>query len=413
MRMGVKDAIERLERRRPSVIDLTLERVLECSRLLNHPERDFKSIHIAGTNGKGSTAAFLSEILIRKGLSVGLLTSPHLVDVRERIKINGVDISGEEFAGKLALIEEIEREGGVRPLTYFEVVTMVAFKYFSDMKVDWAVVEVGMGGRLDSTNIIVPKVSIITRVSYDHQRWLGRTLRDITREKCGIIKRDVPVVTTRQVAEVMDVIKAAAECAGSPLIVAEPLDSSVKLGLSGGHQRENAALAVEAFKLVEGISFREWNMPSYIGEALLKTRWPGRMQVVSERPLVILDGAHNPDGVKALARHLNETYPNYKKRFIVGIMADKDFRSMIGTLSNIADELAFVPVANDRSSSPQELKDIACSLSARKVSIFRSLSEAVSIMVKDTEKDDLICITGSLYLAGEYLKKQNLDCKTD
>ena len=330
-------------------INLGLERITCLLEQLKNPHEQFKSIHIAGTNGKGSTAAMAASILKEAGYKVGLYTSPHLFDYTERIKINGKDISRKDFAEGLRLIEKIssnprlppkadpppEEKCGVANLspTVFEVLTALAFRYFAQKKVDYAVVEVGLGGRLDATNVLIPEVSVITNIDLEHTEILGKTLAKISAEKAAIIKPGVPVVTAEHKQEALKVIKKIGKNNSSLSILVTRYPLSVTGKLLGAHQKLNAACAVAAIRLARIKVSR-----SAIKNGLRKTAWPGRFQIISKKPLIIVDGAHNPAGVKSLRVTIREQFPD-KFTVIFGCQKTKDFKKMLREIKPVAARL--------------------------------------------------------------------------
>lgn len=378
-------------------IKLGLERILTLCDVLGNPEKKFPSIIVAGTNGKGSTCAFLESILRRNGMKVGLYTSPHLIDVKERIQINRGLISEDDFTKTCKDLESVIKPNQ-RP-TYFEFLTGIAFKYFADQKIDIAVLEVGLGGRFDSTNVLTPVVSVITRIGMDHQKYLGDTIEKIAFEKAGIIKKGVPVVTIDQKQEAMDVIRRVADENESMLHVVSPNEIRWPLGLLGRHQLENAALAFRAAEIVNPAI-------ANIKEALLDTKWPGRLEVVSKDPLVVLDGAHNPNGAESLAKFLKENYKDRRKIIMLGIMSDKDIDGIIKPLISVADEFVLTRPVGERSASCNELNEKLKHWNAetfKPVSAIEPVSLAIKSTLKSMPKDSVLIITGSLYTIGESL----------
>ncbi|MGQ9587078.1 MAG: bifunctional folylpolyglutamate synthase/dihydrofolate synthase [Thermoplasmata archaeon] len=340
-------------------IKLGLENISEFLSRIGNPERDFKSVHVTGTNGKGSVCAFTAEILRAHGMKVGLYTSPHLVDFRERIKIDGREIPeedvvrlGDELRGPM---EEMASEGREKQLTFFEFTTGLAFRYFSEKKVDIAVAEVGMGGRLDATNVLMPEVAAITRIGLEHTDYLGSTIPDIAREKAGIVKRGVPVVTCERSPEALSVIEntcrkkdAALRRIGKDFKasgVGQTLNgtrfdydgvrrlSGLRTRLLGAHQAENAATAIA---VVEDLSEKGMHVSDgEIRRGLRNAVWPGRLDVISTDPLIILDGSHNPDGVATTVRVL-EGLGVTPLTFVLGCMDDKDARGIVKALGPAA-----------------------------------------------------------------------------
>jgi dihydrofolate synthase/folylpolyglutamate synthase len=369
----------------------------EACHLFGNPSLAFPTIHIAGTNGKGSTATFLSSILMHNGYRVGLFTSPHLLDIRERIQINRQMISPEEFTRLTDKIREtLPNE---RALSYFEFLTLMAFLYFQENKVDIAIIETGLGGRLDATNVIQPQVVIITPIAFDHKRHLGHTLADIAKEKCGIIKRGVPTVLAEQTPEVMEVIRRWCDDLGSPLCIASPDEISQPLGLAGRHQKQNAACAVEAANLLPHTLFDI----KVIDEALLDTHWMGRLEVVHEVPRVILDGAHNPAGAKVLADYISEQFKKDQTILMLGILADKDIKGICRHLIPRVKEVICVRAPSERGASPKDLAAVARSFGVN-VHIEDEIHTALGKWLKKLKGNENLVITGSLTVVGEAKK---------
>ncbi|MCU0571464.1 MAG: bifunctional folylpolyglutamate synthase/dihydrofolate synthase [Syntrophobacteraceae bacterium] len=389
------------------------ERILER---LGNPERRLRCIHVGGTNGKGSTAAMLSSVLRAHGLRVGLYTSPHLVRFTERFRVD------EREADVERILEVFERVRSVlddsEPPTFFEMVTAMAFQYFLEEQVDWAVIEVGMGGRLDATNVIRPEVSIITNVSYDHQEFLGNSLAAIAREKAGIIKEEVPLVTGARQPVVKGILKATCFshhapvfCLGSQFRVRRNPDGtfqyhgikrkwrSLELNLKGAHQFQNAALALAALEVVK----EENAVPldaEVIREALLDVRWPCRLEVLQESPLVILDGAHNPHGAESLRDALKSCFDYEKLHLVLGIMADKDTRGILRRLLPLAETAIFTKPRYARAEKPETLKRLARPY-VQKHYVIPDPAAAIAEARAMASPNDAICIAGSLYFAGE------------
>ncbi len=392
--MSYKNTIDYLESLRPKGFHMELGPLQEVCSLMKVPQDAYPSIHVGGTNGKGSTAAFLVDILKHNGYKVGLFTSPHLIDLRERIQINRKMISEKEMT---SIIDDIKKVlPDEKMLSYFEILALASFVHFKKQKVDIAVFETGLGGRLDATNVINPKVSILTPISYDHMNHLGKTLPDIAKEKCGIIKRGVPTVTAFQVPEVMDVIKRACDDAGSPLCIATPDEINEPLGLAGEHQRQNAACAVEAAHLLSSTGIAIENMD----DALAKTTWPGRLETVFTKPNVILDAAHNVAGAESLASYVRANIPKEKAVLILGVLADKDLPGIVRPLAPLFREIICVRAPSDRAASPKDLAAAARS-SGAKINIAEKTSEAIKKLTKSMGKDETLVISGSLTVIGE------------
>ncbi len=381
-------------------INLGLDRINYLLDRLDNPHLKFKSIHIAGTNGKGSTAVMIASILKEAGYKVGLYTSPHLFDYTERIKINGKDISHKDFEAGLKLARKIANpplplgEGGgvrrkrgegsdLRP-TVFEALTAVAFWYFAKKKVDYAVVEVGMGGRLDATNVITPLVSVITNIELEHTKILGKTLAKIAAEKAAIIKPGVPSVTAEWKREALEVIRREAKKKESLLIQVSRKSKVENRSLIGQHQTTNAACAIAAIRLA-GIRMKK----QAISAGLRKVKWPARFQIVSNKPLIIVDGAHNPAGCRTLASAVKKLYPGQRFTIIFGCQSDKDFNRMLKTLRPIAKNIIIT-----QSSHP----------AARR-------APRISTALQQWDKKSSLLIVGSLFLAADALKILDADLK--
>lgn len=380
-----------------------LERVLEALDRLDHPERAFKSVHIAGTNGKGSTAVFIEAILRKSGLKVGLYTSPHLVDVRERISIDRNPIS-EEDAGmmyKMVMDKCHDLE-----LTYFELLTIMAFLCFREAGVDFAVVETGLGGRLDATNIISPEVSVLTKISLDHEDLLGSDISSIAQEKCGIIKKGIPVVSSPQVEVVAKVIKETAEKMDAPLFFAKELPPDIgKISLKGTYQLENAATAVLAARTLESRGYINKIPPSPFQDVV----WRGRLERLYYLPEIIVDGAHNPDACLSLAKYISEEFPFREKIIVFGAMRDKNIREMISILSNLTNHWILFDLGGERAASPREIARLG---SLTNFCTASSEEEAIGKAADFGFKNPLILVTGSLYLVGRFIKwkMERRDC---
>lgn len=409
-----RDFLAHLSGLKEGVVVPGLERMLKACELLGNPERQFKSIHIAGTNGKGSTAAFLEAIIRKSGYRTGLFTSPHLIDVRERIQINR-ELMPEDDAGRIYK-QVMDACGDIR-LTYFELLTVIAFVYFAENKVDFAVLETGMGGRLDATNVVRPILSIITPISIDHTNFLGSDIASIAREKCGIIKEGVPVVSSEQEIDVVEVITSTlqaisrrhceTENRGNPVYVTwSRLDCFASLAVPG-YQVQNASLALCAARKMKELGYK-----IDADCSLADVVWPGRLQKISDDPEIIVDGAHNVAGCRALVRYLEEAYPDRKKVFIFGAMKDKDIKGMVEILSQTADRWVAFDIGTERSSALSELMKVIeesigvgdMALECCKVVLADNEDDAICAALRFNLKNPLIVVTGSLYLAGRYLR---------
>ncbi|MBI2930045.1 MAG: bifunctional folylpolyglutamate synthase/dihydrofolate synthase [Planctomycetes bacterium] len=357
-----------------------VRRMRRFVKALGHPERAFRSVHIAGTKGKGSTAIMTDTLLRAHGLRTGLYTSPHLVDLLERIQVDGRPVSRSEFVAAVnAMRGPIER---LRP-TFFEIMTAAAFVIFKKRRVDCAVLEVGLGGRLDATNVVEPAACAITRIDYDHTDKLGTTLAAIAGEKAGILKRGVPVVTSETRATPLGVIARHARRMRAPLTRARTTDAP-RLNVLGEHQRENAAVAIELARHVTPLDRRK------TASALRSVRLPGRLDRV--RPGWIIDSAHNPFAMRATAAAL----PRARRRIVIfGASKDKDWRAMLRALR--ADLWILTRADNPRAAAPAELARHA---KGRAIPI-GSVERALALARKIARKGDLVLVTGSFYVAGE------------
>jgi dihydrofolate synthase / folylpolyglutamate synthase len=408
------ETLERIYNLRGGVIDLRLDRMDQALALFEHPERQFPSFHIAGTNGKGSTAAMLHRMLSCAGYRTALYTSPHLVSFSERIRIGDEEISQHEV---VALAEELqERASAVDiALTFFEFVTVMAFVYFARRQVDVAVVEVGLGGRLDATNLVRPLVSLITTISKDHEAYLGSDLVSIAREKGGIIKRHVPVVCGNLPEKARQTIEQIALSQSAPLYnLKQNFVFSLKTGgsfdykgvtwhlkdlsvaLHGRHQRVNAAVALCALE----VAAREFPVAQdAVREGLRTVAWPGRFEVLGSKPTVILDGAHNGEGVRALVQEMRDFRGDRKLKMLFAAMEDKDWRLMLDSLAPIVDEMLLTRVAMSRSADPHRL---AAQLTGKIPSrVIENSRSALAWLLDRVDRDDIIVVAGSLYLIGE------------
>ncbi|HEY1269179.1 MAG TPA: folylpolyglutamate synthase/dihydrofolate synthase family protein [Candidatus Binatia bacterium] len=397
-------------------IDLKLDRMDRALTLFDRPERSYPSFHIAGTNGKGSTAAMLHRILTLAGYRTALYTSPHITSFTERIRVRDREISEEEV---VELADEIERRtaGADIRLTFFEIITVMAFVHFARRNVDVAVVEVGLGGRLDATNFVTSCVSIITTIAKDHEAYLGSELLSIAREKGGIIKPGVPLVGGRFAPEIQGLFEdtahakqAASYFLGRDFSASQKADgrfdysglhgalSDVSLGLAGRHQRSNAALALCALEVARA----EFPVSvTSMREGLATVFWPGRLETVLERPTVILDGAHNEEGIKTLTAEMRERLGAKKATVVFAAMADKDWRLMLRELSAVAGEFVLTRVAMDRSADSEEMAASARAAAAIPVKAISDARQAVLTTIQSASPEDVVLITGSLYFLGE------------
>ena len=360
-----------------------LENIKKFLRIIGNPERKIKVIHIAGTNGKGSVCAMISSVLDEAGLKVGMFTSPHLVKVNERIRFDNELISNDNFKRIADFIYDIEKKNNVS-LTFFETLTAMAFIYFNERKLDYAVMETGMGGRLDATNVVEPVISVITNIGLEHRDVLGNTIKDIAKEKAGIIKSNTTVVTSAK-GKAFSVIEKVAEKHNSRVVVAKKL-RNIELRLKGEYQKENASTAFAVLKEL-GIN------KDVILRGLKKAYWPGRFEFMDGN--ILLDCAHNPDGIKALVKSIRKL--DYKNLIVViGVMKDKDINSIAKKIEKLNPMVIATKASVSRSREPEEI-----SVCFKKVDIIPDLKNAIEYAVKKAVKQDLIVITGSIFVVGE------------
>jgi dihydrofolate synthase/folylpolyglutamate synthase len=352
-----------------------------------------KVIHVAGTNGKGSVCAMIDSICRAQGYRTGLFTSPHLVTFRERIQVDGEMIPENAVANGLTTIRHLVADWNPHP-TFFEVTTALALKHFFEAKIDLAILETGIGGRLDATNAIQSDVSVITPIDFDHEQWLGKTIPQIATEKAGIIKRGIPVVSTAQRPEAEKVIRVrAAECEAPLEFVTKSYDRSPN-ALRGDHQKENAALAIAAIRAAQ-IEIDD----KAIARGLASIEWPARFQVWDER--TIIDGAHNPDAARVLAETWREVFGNQKATLILAVLSDKDLRHICEALAPISDSVFLPKIRSERAAEPNELTRVISAITPPlPYSITPSIGKALELA---RAKPNPILITGSLHFAGEVL----------
>jgi dihydrofolate synthase / folylpolyglutamate synthase len=397
-------------------IKFGLNRTESLLQRVGNPHLRLQCVHVAGTNGKGSTAAMLSSILHRCGSKVGLYTSPHLVRFTERFRINDREVAPETILDVFRELHAHLDPG--EPPTFFEMVTAMGLLYFAREKVDWAIVEVGMGGRLDATNVIHPQASVITNVALDHQEFLGRTLSVIAREKAGIIKDWVPVITAAQQPAVQSAIKIGCRRHDAPLYrlgrdfqVRRNPDGSFKyhglrreylalrLNLEGAHQLGNAALALATLEVLERQGL-DWPRDNAVEAGLLNVHWPARLEILQENPRIVLDGAHNPQGAECLREALKRSFSYRRLHLVLGIMKDKDIGGILRRLLPLAETAIFTKARYERSAHPDELRRLARPY-IQKVYVLPDAASAIEQAKLLAAPDDLICVAGSLYFAGE------------
>jgi dihydrofolate synthase/folylpolyglutamate synthase len=417
---------EKQTRLRYNVTTFSLERMERLLSLLGNPHKKLATAHIAGTKGKGSTATMLARMLEANSYTVGLYTSPHVVDLHERIAINGKNITDSELLGLINRIyAPVEKMAKDNP-TFFEIFTAMAFMYFVDKKVDIAVIETGLGGRLDSTNVIEPAVVGITSISIDHQNLLGSTIDSIAREKAGVIKKGVPVISVPQDPAAMKELKKAATAAKAPFMVTgKDIDFSyrfessrehgphtriclttptskfehLKVPLPGEHQAINCGLAIAMLDMLKAGGYKIDDNKA--AEGLKNIQMPGRMEIISHDPRILIDAAHNAASIKALIAAIGQHIPYDSMIVIFGCGQDKDIRGMLEQLQYGADKMIFTRSNSPKAVYPQDLADMYTEICGKMCQTAMSLGEALRIASSAISKEDLICITGSFYLVGQ------------
>lgn len=407
-------------------IKLGLDNMKEFSKRIGDPHDDFRSVHVTGTNGKGSVCTFVSEMLRQHGLKVGLYTSPHLVDFRERIKVDGRMIPqssvvrlGEELRTHM---EDMATQGKEQQLTFFEFTTGLAFRYFSDMDVDFVVAEVGMGGRLDATNVIRPDVAAITRIGLEHTDYLGKTIMEIAAEKAGVIKSGCNLVTCERNPAVLKLFQDTCNQHGCDMArVGEHFEVSrvvqslsgtsfdyngqrklrgLRTRLLGAYQAENAAAAVA---VAEGLAYKGVHVTEEeIRKGLITAKWPGRLDIVSRRPILIFDGSHNPDGAKVTAEILRSLGLT-PITFVLGCMKDKDAGGIVSALAPHAAMMTVTQVDNKRALEAETLGAFVRKEYSGPVSVLPDSAMAIEHALGRYEGKG-VCVIGSLYLVGEAIQ---------
>ncbi|MBF0469284.1 MAG: bifunctional folylpolyglutamate synthase/dihydrofolate synthase [Desulfamplus sp.] len=446
-------------------IKLELETIADILNRLGSPEKKFYSIHIAGTNGKGSIASYIASILASFGCKTGLYTSPHLIKFNERFCINGSMVSDEDIVESYLAVKKADT--GDRKATFFEISTAMAFYLFARENVEWAVIETGMGGRLDATNVLKPAITVISNISIEHTEYLGDTLEQITAEKGGIIKPQTPLVTGVNQESALTVLHQIADKNSAPVYVFEkdfsiimesepgeeqsvnpesrnPFGSEqtgstftykginsiwkkMETRLPGQHQLCNAALALAACELlidqnICGLKNRCNPAQESIKKGLAATTWPGRLEYILQKPMVVIDGAHNLDAAENLGKYLKKNYRRRHNRpdnndllydersqnkltMIIGILNDKPYKEMLTHLIASADRVIFTKANIDRSIDPEVLKDFAVSVANSEIITIENVGKAVEYAIQGASENDCICIAGSLYVAGEAREK--------
>lgn len=427
--MNYAEGLKYLEELGKFGIVLGMERIDALLRIMGNPQEKIKTVHVAGTNGKGSVTSMIADILLESGLRVGKFTSPHFVKYNERITIDDEDISDEDFASYLTEVRDACRrvlEQGLEQPTQFEILTALAFRYFADRQVDYAVIEVGLGGLWDSTNVIVPEVSVITNIALDHTDRLGDTIEKIAMQKAGIIKDGVAVITGAE-GDALGPIKAMCFFKRSPLYIygeafsGQEVESSItgqtftlscggyhsnySIRLPGKHQIVNTSVAVVAAKCLSKKDARITEEALHAGVA--RTVWPGRLELLGTEPAVILDGAHNPNGATALREALDKYYPGSRVHFVFGMMGDKATGEVMEILFRPRDRV--YAVRADASKRAAEAEDLAGRARSKgfTAEAYGSLALAYDTAKKNAlaaVSSDIVCVCGSLYMIGEFKK---------
>ncbi|NME83246.1 folylpolyglutamate synthase/dihydrofolate synthase family protein [Clostridium sp. SM-530-WT-3G] len=405
-----------------------LKRTFRLLELLGNPDKKLKLIHVAGTNGKGSTTAMITKVLRGMGYKVGMYTSPYIEEFEERIQINGENIPKEKLVSLLVevkeAVEKVIKEGYDHP-TQFEILTALMFLYFYREKVDYGVVEVGLGGALDSTNVLTPIVSVITSISYDHMNILGDTIEEIAEQKAGIIKEGIPVVVYPEEKNVQDVIVKKTEEMNSRIRLVQKNsvkllninrddiyqevqvstmknDYKVKLPLLGAHQMLNLAVVLNTIEVIFEGQNEKLNV-KLVEKSLEDVEWKGRLEVLNKKPLIVIDGAHNIDGIKSLTYNVNKYFKYKNMILLLGILADKQVDEMIKEIVPFAEKVYALTPHSDRAQLSQELKNKIVKYNKNVIAI-ESYEEAVSKAISEADEDDLILISGSLYMIGDMRK---------
>lgn len=432
---NLTDYLQRLYQLHAFGIKFGLEAEAALLKRMGNPERELKKIiHVAGTNGKGSVCALIESILRSSGFKTGLYTSPHLVRVNERIKVNGECIPDDELTALIELVDkcagDYANSQGGRQITFFEFLTALAFEYFRRRKIDVLVLETGMGGRLDATNIAIPQVSVITSIGLEHTKYLGSSLEEIAAEKGGIIKSGVPVIVGAMPDEALAVIEKLAQVKTARVIRADQavtvrrqkqtlegqkisIESSansygtIRLPLLGSHQLGNAAVAIAALEEFGRDNDIDFSQPA-VKRGFASVSWPGRLHVISRKPVTIVDGAHNPEAAEVLNTTLKELFGDKQIYLILGICSDKDTGGFIRKLTVPISRCWVVGLANERSLPPEKLaqhiqnKGWPFSIAT----VPQALAQAGRLAL---EKNGVVCAAGSFFLAGEIfeLKKES------
>lgn len=416
--MNYQEALDFLQEAKNLGSKPGLMRLQKLLRLLNHPEEQLKFIHVAGTNGKGSTAMMLSSVLQCSGYRTGTFTSPYLTNVNEQIRVNGEIIDNGDFTKVLGTIKvEVDKMEKDEFPTEFELLTAAAFVYFNMRSCDIVVLETGMGGMLDATNVIPsPLIAVITNIGLDHTSYLGKTIEEIARHKAGIIKEHTKVVSYEQLPIVRDILEKRCQEMEASIVYADfsKIDvieehltmqkftyresQNLSLPLIGEHQRCNAAVVLQTIEVLRknGYSISD----EHVKQGIFQVNWPARMEILAKRPLVILDGGHNEQCIDAVIKVLNNYVPNKKIIFVTGVMKDKDYMGIIKKLVPIAEKFITVRPDNDRALDAVSLARAIHEAGGEAVAE-SSVVDGIMTTLEDAKPSDVICIVGSLYMAGK------------
>ncbi len=420
---------ERMSRTSYTRANFNLARMNRILAELGNPHKDLRCVHIAGTKGKGSTAGMVAAMLQGAGYKAGLYTSPHLMDIRERVTINGKMIEKPAMASLVATLARVVKKLSKDNPTFFELMTATAFKYFADNGVDYAVIEVGLGGRLDSTNVIKPEICAITSIGYDHMAQLGNTLQSIAGEKAGILKPGVTAIAAPQEPEALAALRETAERVGCTLrVVGQDIDYNcrfesgpdgspinricmntpyshfehVNVPAPGEHQATNCAVALG---IIDALRQGGHNIPEDLAvEGLAGLRLPGTMEMICEDPRIIIDKAHNGLSVQSLMKALGQHISYDSMVVIFACCRDKDVSRMLAALALGADKVIFTPNDSPRSADAYEMSEQYMEMTGKMAQVSDSLDEALRIASSATSRGDLICITGSCYIIGRAKK---------
>ncbi len=369
-----------------------LERVEKLLSTFDNPHLKTKTIHVAGTNGKGSTCSFIASILTEKGEKVGLFTSPHIFDFKERIRINGTTISEDDVVSFCAKLQEIELP--FQP-SFFEITFVMAMEYFATQNCTYAIIETGLGGRLDATNVVQPLLSIITNIGLDHQQFLGHSIAEIAAEKAGIIKKNIPVFVAEETAQTKNIFLTHAQEKQTSINFLKP--SHTKVDGIANYQQTNLQTAIQALSIID-IDVIDAEVSLALKNLFKNTGLFGRFQEIKSSPRIIIDAAHNEAGIKILLKELQDT-PHEKLKFIVGSSGDKDLKKLIANLPQ-SSELYLCVFKNERSTTYHELSELAAENGSVK-KVYKEINQAINEIVSDTLSNETIVICGSFFLISD------------